>query len=55
MEAAGPLVAPQITSRPPRFKERSDTGQVCSPILSTTTSAPRPAVSFRTSATTSAV
>src|SRR6478736_2691896 len=54
-EAAGPLVAPQLTTRPPRARERSDRSQVASPTLSTTTWHPFRPVSRFTSATTSAV
>src|SRR6478736_5167776 len=53
-EAAGPLVAAQLTTRPPRARERSDRSQVASPTLSTTTRHPLRPVSRFTSATTSA-
>ena len=55
MPTMGPVVAPQVTSRPARARQRSDRGQLASPTLSTTTSAPRRPVMRFTSATRSCV
>src|SRR4029077_8501827 len=45
----GPVVAPQVTSRPARRSDRNDSSHVASPTFSITTSAPRLSVSVRTS------
>jgi hypothetical protein len=50
-----PVVAPQVTTRPPRRTERSDCPQVAAPTLSTTRSTPAPPVSARTRFGTSSV
>ena len=40
MLPAGPEVAPQVTSRPPRFSDSSEPSQVSAPVCSNTTSTP---------------
>ena len=49
----GPVVAPHVTILPPRDAAFNDAIQVAAPVESTTTSAPRFAVSARTSLATS--
>ena len=48
MLAEGPEVAPQVTSRPPRFSDSSEPFQVSAPTCSNTTSTPFLPVSLRT-------